>query len=59
MFHQSLPTLKEWSNMVDLDKNELFLYLDPLFIKLSLILMTADNSSYVFMVNKQKDYEYD
>ena len=45
--------------MVDLSKNEQFLYLDPLLIKLSLIMLTADNSSYVFMVNKQKDNEYD
>ena len=45
--------------MVDLDKNELFMYLDPLFIKLSLILVTAVNSSYVFMADKRKDEFYD
>lgn len=45
--------------MVDLDKNELFVYLDPLMIKLSLILLTADNSSYVFMASKEKDQYYD
>ena len=47
--------MKDSNNMIDLDKNELFFYLDPLFIKLSLIMITADNSSYVFMVNKLKD----
>ena len=45
--------------MVDLDKNEQFEYLDPLMIKLSLILLTADNSSYVFMSSKEKDEYYD
>ena len=45
--------------MVDLDKNELFMYLDPLYIKLSLILVTAVNSSYVFMADKRKDEFYD
>lgn len=45
--------------MVNLDKNELFMYTDPLFIKLSLILVTAVNSSYVFMADKRKDEYYD
>ena len=44
--------------MVSLDKNELFLYCDPIFIKLSLILQTEDTSSYVFMESKKKDEQY-
>jgi hypothetical protein len=52
MFHQSLAGIFEIPPIVELNREERYLYCDPLLYKLMKVLMTNDSLSYMFIFDE-------